>query len=94
MEYDCFRRYTLQELLRWMANRLEMDGTQDPWLSGQIGLLSLGKLIYVLFSGIGVRYGCHNVLTFGFFLTFGSFVLSWQEQAQWDHVFDGEMKAQ
>lgn len=42
----------------WMANRIEMEGTQDPWLSGQIGLLSLGKPIYVLFSGIGVRYGC------------------------------------
>lgn len=103
----------------WMANRIEMEGTQDPWLSGQIGLLSLGKPIYVLFSGIGVRYGCPQhciyiyiytrnvVLTFGFFLTFGSFVLSWlrlrphftflapwQEQAQWDHVFDGEMKVQ
>lgn len=88
-----------------MANRIEMKGIQDPWLSGQIGLLSLGKVMYVLFSGIGVRYGCpqdciyiyiytHSVPTFGFFLTFGSFVLSWQEQAQWDHVFDGEMKAQ
>lgn len=41
-----------------MANRIEMKGIQDPWLSGQIGLLSLGKVMYVLFSGIGVRYGC------------------------------------
>ena len=60
-----------------MANRLEMDGTQDPWLSGQIGLLSLGKLIYVLFWNwstiwmsailhiLCIYIYTHNVPTFG-----------------------------
>lgn len=29
-----------------MANRIEKDGTQDPWLSGQIGLLPLGIFMF------------------------------------------------
>lgn len=118
MEYDCFRRYTLQGVVGWPTELkwrgLKIHGYRaksDSFLWANLFTFFFLELEYDMdvrnTAYIYIYIYTHNVLTFGFFLTFGSFVLSWlrlrphftflapwQEQAQWDHVFDGEMKVQ
>ena len=91
-----FAGNTLQGVVGWPTDLkwrgLKIDGYRaksDSFLWANLFTFFFLELEY----NMDVR-DTHNVLTFGFFLTFGSFILSWQEQAQWDHVFDGEMKAQ
>lgn len=103
MEYDCFRRYTLQGVVRWPTDLkwrgLKIHGYRaksDSFLWANLFTFFFLELEYDMdvCKTAYIYIYTHNVPTFGFFLTFGSFVFSWQEQAQWDHVFDGEMKAQ